>query len=616
MKTVKLRIKNQQVEKNLFRQRLYVVIGLMAILSFALLLRLVILQVFQEAHYQTLSLQNKITLVPLPPSRGLIYDRNGVLLAENISVFSLVYHPQAKIPLSQALADIATILPISDNDLAGFKQALRSHRAFQTIPLKLKLTPKEMAHFAVNAYRFPEFSIKPALIRYYPTGKINAHLLGYVGRMNADDFATVDANNYAATNDIGKIGLEHYFETALHGTVGYQKIEIDAKGQPVRILSVHPPIAGENLYLTVDSQLQKTAYQALKNLRGAVIAIDPQTGEVLAFVSHPAYNPNLFVRGISQKNFDALLQNPNRPLYNRAIRGLYPPGSTIKPFMALALLNAGVTTPDTRIFDPGYFTLPNSTHIYHDWLRTGHGWMNLHDAIAQSCDTYFYHFSHLLGIEPIDQMMTTFGFGQLTHIEMSEELAGDIPSPDYKMRRTGAHWYPGDTIISAIGQGLWQVTLIQLDQAVATLAMHGQGMQPHLLLGIAAPQTQTMIPTPAQPLPPIVLQKPEYWDEAIGGMVGVINDPRGTGYHFGHPPYSVAAKTGTAQVHNLRATDDPNAWLPENERDNSLFIAFAPVDHPIIAVVVAVENDAEAPRVARAVMDQYLLTEGHDVKPS
>lgn len=606
-----LTLKNQQQEIRLFRHRLLVVVFFIAILCFLLILRLAYLQIIQGSFYDTQSRQNSINLVPIPPARGLIYDRNGLLLVENIPVFSLEVTPSKTTDLEQELQDIQKIIPLSDSDLQEFQREKREHRPFQDITLKLKLSEVEIAKFAVNRYRFPGFSVQGQLIRSYPFQDSFAAAIGYVGRINAKELSEIDPENYADTYFIGKTGIEKFYEDTLHGQIGYQRVETDAHGQVVRKLDTTPSTPGKNLYLTIDANLQQAAKIALNNQAGAIVAIDPNNGQVLAMVSQPNFDPNLFVQGISQADYQTLVQDPLRPLYNRTVRGLYPTGSTIKPFIGLEGLDSNTITPDYKIFDPGWYKIPGTTHIFHDWQESGHGWVNIQKAITVSCDTYFFNLAYNLGITPIDSIATMFGFGQKTGIDLPHELAGTIPSPDYKMRATGQRWYPGDTVNSVIGQGFWQATPLQLASAAATLAMHGVRYQPTLVYGISQGNNPTqMIVNPPHSLPPVILKDPNNWDIIINAMQQVI--PFGTGYAFGRTPYTVAAKTGTAQVISVDLPEHGPANVSKFHLSNSMFIAFAPVDHPQIAIEVTVEHaPGAAAAVARKVIDYYLITEKH-----
>lgn len=597
-------IKNRIKEMRLFKHRLIVAIVIVGILSTLLIGRLIYLQICQHRYYTTLSVKNEIELVPIDPRRGLIFDRNGMLLAKNMPVFSLVVIPDKTQDLRQEIKELSNIIELSNNNLLQFNQQLKQRRRFEQIPLKLKLTDAEVALFAVNRYRFPGILVKAQLMRSYPLGYAFAHTLGYVGRINEQDLEQINPTNYAATNFIGKIGVEKYYELPLHGYVGYKKIETDASGQTVRTLSETKSLRGNDLYLTVDTGLQIAAETAMGNNRGAVVAIQPQTGQILALVSQPAYDPNLFVQGISQKDYQALRSDKDFPLYNRTIRGLYAPGSTIKPFIALIALDDGVTNATRRMYDPGWYQVPNTNHIFYDWKKLG--WVNLSTAIIQSCDTYFYNLAHKLGIKRLDDILNIFGFGQLTNIDIGEELAGNVPTPEWKMQSHGSAWYPGDTVQAGIGQGFIQVTPLQLAAGAATIANRGLWIQPHLLYAMKMPNDTYRYP----PLitKQITLKNSHTWDVIINAMQKVVT--QGTGYHFGHSAYSVAAKTGTAQVIRMqRDANNKNKVIPVKLRDNSLFIAFAPIKHPEIAIAVVVENNDAASAIARKVLDYYLLKE-------
>ena len=453
-------------------------------------------------------------------------------------------------------------------------------------------------------------SVQATLLRTYPLSNAMSSVLGYVGRINERELQTVDATNYAATNFIGKLGIEKYYEKELHGTVGYRQVETDAGGQAVRILKNIPSVSGKNLYLTIDSRLQLAAQKALGKNHGAVIAIQPSTGQILALVSNPSYDPNLFVNGISQKDFNQLQNDPAHPLYNRTLRGLYPPGSTIKPFIATEALNANITNTEFTLFDPGWYKLPNSSHVFHDWKPDGHGWVNISKAIIESCDTYFYDLSHKMGIDRIDDILGQFGFDKPTGIDMGEELAGNIPSPEWKMKNRGLPWYPADTILSGIGQTFMQVTPVQLAAATATLANHGVRFRPQLLFATQADDEQIIYTQPITETP-IVLKQDIYWQTIINAMQNVIIE--GTGYSFGHTSYSVAAKTGTAQVVNTRENYNAADEIPIQLRNNSVFIAFAPIQNPKIAISVVIENSHDAIRISREIMDSYLLNPKQEI---
>lgn len=611
MKKPTITIKNHLAEIHLITQRCIAILIIMLILIGLLVMRLAFLQLKEHDLYTTLSKKNWLGLVPLEPTRGLIYDRHGVLLAENIPVLSLDVIPYKVNNLSKTITEIAKIIPLSDTDIQQFHRELKQHRGFDEIPLKFHLSETEVARFAENQYRFPGVLVKAHLMRHYPMGPTFSHVLGYVGRINTEELEDIDQANYAASNYIGKLGIEKFYEDELHGTVGYEQAENDASGQPVRILNQINPGPGKNLYLTLDSQLQITAENAMKGLRGAIIVIKPTTGEILALVSEPEYDPNLFVEGISNHDFQQLQQSPDRPLYNRALRGLYPFASTIKPFMALEGLDSGIATPDFTVMDYGFYQLPNSAHVFRDWRHHGHGVVNITRAIIVSCDTFFYDLAHKMGIRRINDILTRFGFGDVTGIDIGEELPGLVASPDWKRQAKKLPWYEGDTVNSGIGQGFMQATPLQLATGVAAIANRGLRYVPHLLSAEQTPGHAKEI-QPINQLDPVILKDPEYWEIVTNGMKGVFNSPEGTGrLHFGKlTGYTVAGKSGTAQLYTQTghtAENDPQLYLPEKLRDHSLFVLYAPAEKPEIAIAVIVENSKQAGAVARQVLDYYFL---------
>jgi penicillin-binding protein 2 len=606
-------IKNHLQEIQLVSQRSIAAIIIMVILVGFLIARLAYLQLNENALYTTLSQKNSLDLIPVEPTRGLVYDRNGILLAENLPVFSLDVIPYKAGNLPKALSEIAKIIPLTDTDIVQFQKQLKQHRRFDEIPLKLRLSETEVAKFSENAYRFPGFIVKARLIRHYPFDATFSHVLGYVGRINIDELDDIDATNYSATNYIGKLGIEKFYEDELHGRVGYQQAENDASGEPIRVLNQINPIPGKNLYLTLDSRLQIAVEKSLEGHRGAVVAIQPSTGQILALVSQPGYDPNLFVAGISTQDFQKLQDSPDRPLYNRALRGLYPLASTIKPFFALEGLDSEVINPNTSLFDPGWYQLKNSEHIFHDWRRHGHGTVNLNKALINSCDTYFYDLAYRLGIARMDHILTEFGFGELTGIDLEEELPGIVASPAWKKRVKGVNWYEGDTIISGIGQGYMQATPLQLANAMAIIANQGQRYTPYLLMGTQEPGKK-FEPQPPTPHSLLKLSSPSFWTIVGNALQGVVSSPEGTGRKLAHAPYTVAAKTGTAQVYSFSKkhyeTEEGEVNqdnLPEKLRDHHWLIAYAPADHPQIALAVLVENSNEATAIAREILDYYLL---------
>lgn len=598
---------NDRTESRLHHFRLSLLVAMLIILSLILVLRLAYLQFSQYKRYATLSLKNQMSIIPIAPPRGIILDKNGVVLAENIPVYVLEIVPEGVKKLSETIQRLKLLLPsITDDDIRNFERARRQNHSYVPIPFKLKLTQEEVAIFASNQYQFPGVSIKARLMRYYPLAETTAHLLGYVGRINIQELQHVNSTNYRATNFIGKAGVEKYYEERLHGDVGYQQIETDVSGRAVRILTKQAPVSGSKIYLTIDSRLQQVAYDALKDKRGAVVVVDVKNGNILAMSSSPSFNPNLFVNGISNDDYKLLSNSQNRPLYNRAVRGLYPPASTIKPFIAIAGLDKEVINPATRIYDPGWYRLPNVTHVYRDWKRTGHGVINVKRAITVSCDSFFYQLGNKMGISAIEDMLVQFGFGQLTHVDLYEEAPGLVPSPHWKRQSKNLPWYPGDTLITSIGQGFMLASPLQMANATASLSQHGRRFRPHLLSKSIDDRGKTHVFRPTEEYP-IQLKNTENWNIVAEAMQSVITSNEGTGYRFGrNAPYSVAAKTGTAQVFSM-SQDEKKHYLnlPEALRDHSLFIAFAPVENPEIAIAVLVENDTAASFVARRVTDAY-----------
>ncbi|MDI1351369.1 MAG: penicillin-binding protein 2, partial [bacterium] len=474
--------KNYRAESQHQRFRLNLLVAFLIILSLILVLRLAFLQISEFKRYQTLSLKNQMSIIPIAPPRGVIMDRNGVLLAENIPVYVLEIVPEHVKDLKITLAKLRNLLPsITDDDIDNFNRAKLQNRSYVPIPIKLKLNQEDVAVFASNQYHFPGVSIKARLMRFYPLGEVTAHVLGYVGRINIKELREVNATNYRATNFIGKAGVENYYEDILHGKVGYQMVETDVSGRTLRVVNKVNPHSGAKLYLSIDIRLQQAAYDALKDKRGAAVVINTHNGEILAMVSSPSFDPNIFVGGVSTKDYKILSNALQRPLFNRAVRGVYPPASTIKPFVGLAGLDKGFVTTTSEIYDYGKYKLPTASHIYRDWKKTGHGAINFKRAITVSCDTYFYQLGNKMGISNIEDMLVKFGLGQLTHIDLHEEANGIVPSVRWKKQTKGVSWYPGDTIITSIGQGFMLATPLQMANATASLGQHGKRFRPHLL---------------------------------------------------------------------------------------------------------------------------------------
>lgn len=599
---------NQDRNKlHIFQKRAFLLGLLMLVCGLFLIVRLFYLQVSQHELYTTLSWRNQVNLQPIGPNRGLIFDRQGVILAENTPIYNLVIAPLHVKKSKKIITQLKTILNITPEDIEQFRKLAKQSHKFDEIPIKMNLSDADVARFLLNQYRYPGVRIKVQLARFYPYAAATAHLLGYVGRIDDKDLTTIDKNSYLGTDYIGKLGLEKFYEDRLHGVSGYEAVETDASGRPARILNRQEPSPGKNLLLTIDIGLQLQAIQALEAHRGAVVAINPNNGEILALVSNPGFDPNLMSRGVNQQIYKQWRDSKEQPLYNRAIRGQYPLASTIKPFSAIGALALNAVNPKDRIHDPGWYKLPNAHHVYHDWRKEGHGSVDLVRAIIVSCDIYFYKLGVTLGINRLANILTSFGFGERTFIDMHEELPGLVATPEWKKSR-GERWYTGDTVSAAIGQGYLLTTPLQLASAAGILATRGILHQPHLMRGIV--DEQQLVEFVKLPGQKVFDAKSEHWDIIHQAMERVVSAPEGTARgRFGQAPYSVAGKTGTAQVFSLKNKDrsTPQSSLPEFLRDHSLFIAFAPVDKPIIALAVIVENDKTlAPIVARKVLDYYM----------
>lgn len=608
-------VKNPQHEQYYFRLRLGFMAFFVMSLFILLALRFIYLQITQYTHYQTMAEKNRISMVPIVPNRGLILDKNGVVLAHNFFVYTLEITPSKVANLKTTIAELGQLLEISKADIRRFVKLKSESRNFESIPIRTKLNEIEAAHFAVNHYRFPGVAIKSRLYRHYPLGKFGAHMIGYIGRINNKDLVALeksgDLSNYKGSYHIGKSGVEQFYETQLHGQSGFEQVETDADGHAVRVIARSAPTPGTNLVLSVDSKLQEIAETAFGNRRGALVAINPKTGAVLSYVSQPGFDPNLFVDGIDVDNWNWLNESLDKPLVNRPIRGIYPPGSTFKPFVAMAGLENANRLPPYRISDPGYYSLANSRHRYRDWKPDGHGFVDMQKAITVSCDTFFYGLALDLGIIRLTDFVRHFGFGAKSGIDIRGENAGLLPTPVWKMRRFKQPWYQGETVIVGIGQGYTVVTPMQLAQATATLANNGVSMRPHMVVAMQSPVTGRTVR-----VAPVVQDRIALKAENIAivkqGMMDVTL-PGGTAASVGaNAGYSIAAKTGTAQVIGIKqnAKYDSRS-INERHRDHALFIAYAPADNPSIALAVIVENGGHggsaAGPIARKVMDYYLL---------
>lgn len=610
-----IEFKDTQREIHYFRVRLALSLGFVLLLLLILLARFVYLQVMQQSHYQTLAENNRISIVPIAPSRGLILDRNGVILAHNYSAYTLEITLNKVVDLKATIDELAKLIDIQPGDRKRFKRLLADNRKFESLPIRNRLTDDEVARFSAQRYRFPGVEIKARLFREYPYHEQISHLVGYIGRINEGEAAQLEedemAANYRGSDYIGKTGIERSYEGELHGKTGFQQVEVDAGGREVRVLSRTPPISGSNLVLTIDAKLQEVAEQAFGNYRGALVAIDPSNGEVLAFVSKPGYDPNLFIDGIDEQSWNELNNSPDVPLNNRALRGQYSPGSTIKPFMALAGLHYNKRAPGYTISDPGYFSLPGSRHRYRDWKKDGHGSVDLFKSIVVSCDTYYYGLATELGIDNIYSFFSEFGFGKKTGIDMEGEVSGLMPSQEWKQKRYKQKWYAGDTVSVGIGQGYNLVTPLQLAYATATLANDGVAYRPHLLKEVQNSRTSEKQAL-ATTLESNLNLNSEHLALVKSAMVAVTQ-PGGTAAKAGaDAPYTFAGKTGTAQVIGIKQGEKYiESKIQERHRDHAWFMAFAPFDQPKIALAVLVENgghgSSTAAPIARKVLDYFLL---------
>ena len=612
------KLKNTERDLLFFRRRLTVAAGFVLFCFALLLLRFIWLQTVKYSEYAELAEDNRISIVPVVPNRGLIMDRNGVVLARNYSAYTLEITP-SKIngELDALIDDLASIVTIQPRDRKRFKKLLEESKNFESVPIRTRLTDEEVARFTVQRYRFPGVDIQARLFRQYPMGSVAAHVIGYIGRINQKDNEAIEKrgeeDNYIGTSYIGKEGLEKSYENQLHGSTGYEEVEVSAGGRAVRTVSRNAATAGDNLVLSIDIELQKIVEEAFGQRRGALIAIEPSTGDILAYVSMPSYDPNLFVEGIDQQSWDELNNSLDRPLVNRPLSGAYPPGSTYKPFMALAALELGKRTPSATIADPGYYVLGN--HRFRDDKPGGHGSVDMYKSIVQSCDTYYYILSNDLGVDAMHDFMKPFGFGQKTGIDLEHERSGILPSTEWKRKtyKTAAQqkWYAGETISLGIGQGYNSFTPLQLAQATAILANDGVVMKPHLVKAVEDSVTKNRTLTVPRESYRIPL-KPENIEVIKRAMVGVNKEGTGAPVFAKVTEYESAGKTGTAQVVGMKQNEKYNAALiAERKRDHSLFIAFAPADKPRIAIAAIVENggfgSAAAAPIVKKALDYYLL---------
>jgi len=623
----RIAIKNHTAEANLFARRTFIAFFGVLVMLLILFSNVYDLEVSSYDKYKTKSNSNRIKLLPVAPNRGLIFDRNGVLLAENKPVYSLEVIPEDVKNIKEKLAEVSKLLDISDEKQQKVLKSLRSKRRFKPIEVSSRLSDQQVAAFSVNQHNFPGFFIDARLKRYYPFADLTTHSVGYVARINQRDNIKLEeqgkAENYRATRNIGKLGLEKYYEEMLHGTIGHQEVEINNQGRIIRTLDFTPPIPGKDITLSLDIELQMIAKRALSGKRGSIVAMDPRNGEILAMYSNPSYNGNLFVHGISNKDYNKLRNSKDLPFINRSTQGLFPPASTIKPLIALTGLEENIITPEYEIYDPGFYQLKGVETKRRDWKKWGHGKVNLTTSLEQSCNVYYYDLAFKLGITRISNMMEKFGFGDYSGIDIHEERSGIMPSVEWKRARYNQQWYTGETLSIGIGQSYWTVTPVQLANATSILVNKGEVKIPHLLksttetintLVDGKPSTQTITEDIVyEDKPPIVLQQPKNWEIVLDALHNTVQKVGATGYNaFKGSTYDAAGKTGSAQVANLKQDEKYDAAKTrESQRDNAMFIAFAPYERPEIVISVAIENVAKgggatnAAPVARQMMDQY-----------
>ncbi|KLU99233.1 penicillin-binding protein 2 [Photobacterium aphoticum] len=638
MRQKRTQIRDHRAESALFfRRALVSFIGIVVLVS-VLLTNLYHIQIREHEDYQTRSNDNRIKIVPVAPNRGLIYDRNGVLLAENRPVYSLEITTEKVPDLDDTFARLKTLMGITDDQIARFDRERRRTRRFKSVPLLNQMTEEQVALFSVNQFQFPGVEVKAYLKRYYPYRDALTHVLGYVAKINDRDIDRLERedkiNNYKATRDIGKLGIEKYYEDLLHGTSGYQEVEVNSRGRIIRTLKYVPPIPGKDIKLNIDIELQlyvqelltdrhldpDTGEEVVKHKRGSVVVMDPRDSSVLAMVSSPSYDPNLFVHGISGKEYRALLNDKNRPLVNRVTLGIYPPASTVKPMIAVAALTEGVITPRTTRNDPGWWRIPNSnSRPFRDWLRWGHGKVNIYKAIEESVDTFFYQVAYDMGIDRLSDWMGRFGYGEYTGIDIHEESKANMPTREWKQARFRQPWYQGDTIPVGIGQGYWTATPLQIAKATTVLVNNGRVQAPHLLKDVINENVET--PAKYDDFPPIDNVSQEDWDIAKDGMYRVLFGHRGTARRaFYGAQYKAGGKSGSAQVFGLAEDQEYNAdELEEHLRDHALFTAFAPFEKPEVVVSMVLENagggSSNGGPVARKIFDHMLLKPGEHPDP-
>jgi penicillin-binding protein 2 len=619
----RVRVKDEYLEQRIFLQRTFIAAIILGALMLLLAGRAFWLQVLRHDYYADLSQGNRARIEPLPPNRGIIYDREGRVIAENTPAYQLEIVREQAGDLDATLADLVSFGLLEQDDLERVRQLVMSRRSFEAVPIRVQLDDEGVARYAVHRHELPGVSLETRMARHYPYGALGAHALGYVGTISEDDLTRVDKDRYFGTGVIGKTGVERAYEDDLLGASGFREVLVNAEGRRVDVqdgkaaqLRSRQPLAGRDLRLSLDIELQRVAEEAMAGRRGAVVAIDPSNGDVLVMASLPSFDPNGFARGISRKDYLALTQDPDQPLFNRVLRGTYPPGSTIKPLMALAGLEYDVIKPQDAVFCAGQYSLPGSRHKFRDWKPAGHGRVDMHDAVMESCDVYFYRLASTLGIDRIHDIMTRIGFGAPTGIDIGGERGGIMPSPQWKKSAFAGHaqqvWFPGETVILGIGQGYWSATPLQLATATALLATRGKHFRPRLVRALVDPATGAVNERTPQPLPAIELKDQANGEVIVDAMVAVTSGARGTAVRASRgAAYSIAGKTGTAQVYTIGQTEKYNEkTINERLRDHALFVAFAPAEAPKLVIAVLVENgghgsSAAAP-IARAVFDAYL----------
>ncbi|MBF7694793.1 penicillin-binding protein 2 [Acinetobacter rathckeae] len=600
-------LKNVQQEKKIYRNRVFIAVGIVVFCFSILISRYIYLQIIHHKDFVTASDNNRIRLQPIAPTRGYIYDRNGILLADNYPVFTATLSKADVDNIDDTVSRLTPVLNLSQDDIDKFTARIKTAKKTERVALKLNLNESEIARFSEAKYLFPGVQIETQMTRYYPYGELFAHVIGYVGRINDKELKNIDKDLYSGTNLIGKSGVERQYESLLHGTPGNESVEADAHGNILRHLGRKQPAQGDDLYLSIDYGLQVVASEQLAGKRGAVVAINPKTGEILALVSSPSFNPNLFVTGISGPDYSSLRDNLDQPLYNRAVQGTYPPGSTIKPMEGLGGIHFGVVDWGTAIHDPGYFQLPGDSHKFRDWKKTGHGVVNMSKAIQESCDTYFYVLSNQMGIDRMNEWMRQFGFGAKTGLDLPSESAGIYPNPAWKLKTYKSKWLKGETISVSIGQGAFTATPIQLAMATAIVSNQGKHITPHVLYDVKGAKPHTVVNAPDGEVK--FNGTPEDWVKMRNAMIDVIN--QGTGRSIRSNVYQIAGKTGTAQVKSIAQGKKYNeALLTHRQYDHGLFVGFAPADDPEIAIAVVWENGRHggaAAHIAKPIFDYWMI---------